>query len=216
MRLKPGGKIALLLVAFGLAWMAWRKLGPSSMKKNLNSVPVIGTLFGSKEETASASGGGILGRPLRVALNYWPGFAGGVLANNGFKANTGDDCTFWKKYNLQVEFVDIEVPDQMTKALTHGAPDGVDVMWQTTDTWPSTDAGLRKSGIKAQAFLQADWSRGGDALVATSDVRRIEDLPGKRIGLIPLTPSHSLLDEAMRDSSLSDAQRKQVESSKKE
>lgn len=215
MKLRPAGKIALLLIVFGVVWIVWKYAGPASMKKSLDGIPVLGPVLGSGGSGGAGGGGGgaVLDRPLRVALNYWPGFAGGVLANNGFKAN--QDCDYWNKHHLQVEFVDIEDPDQMGKGLTKGAPEGVDAMWQTTDTWPSTDANLRKAGVNAKTFLQADWSQGGDAMVATSDVRRIEDLPGKRIGLITLTPSHSLLEEGMRDSSLDDAQRRQIEKSLK-
>ncbi len=218
MKLKPGGKIALLLFAFGIAWIAWRQFGPRGVKESLNKIPVVGTVLGTGEETAGGGGGsggdGVLGRPLKVALNYWPGFAGGVLANNGFPANK--DCLFWKNHNLQVEFVNMEDPAQMTQALAAGAPSGVDVMWQTTDTWPANDANYRKQGIKAQAFLQADWSRGGDAIVVAPGIGRIEDLPGKRVGLITLSPSHSLLEEALRNSSLDESQRKQVRTSIKE
>jgi len=213
MKLKPGGKIALILIVAGAAWYAATNLLPASVKEK---VPMLagkpaGSGGGSGGSGGGAGGGGgdVLGRPLRVALNYWPGFAGGIMANGGFKANK--DSLYWKNHNLQVEFIDIEIPDQMTKALTAGAPEGVDVMWQTTDTWPSTDANLRKAKVNARAFLQADWSQGGDAIVASERVRKIEDLVGKRIGLITLSPSHSLLEEAMRDSSLEDGQRKQIE-----
>jgi NitT/TauT family transport system substrate-binding protein len=203
MKFTPIGKIVLLLLALGIAVGGWRLWSGGSGKG--------GAPFGFSLGGGGGAGGsqGVLGRPLRVALNYWPGFAGGVQANGGFKANK--NSTFWTKNQLQVEFIDIEAPDQMTKALTAGAPEGVDVMWQTTDTWPTTDANLRKAGINAKAFLQADWSQGGDAIVASSEIRRVEDLVGKRIGLVTLSPSHSLLEESLRDSSLDDAQRKRIE-----
>lgn len=43
---------------------------------------------------------GLLGRPLRVGVVTWPGYAGGILANNGFRPNK--DCIYYQKNNLCV------------------------------------------------------------------------------------------------------------------
>jgi len=46
---------------------------------------------------------GLLGRPLRVGVVTWPGYAGGIVANNGFKPN--EDSIFYKQHNLCVELL---------------------------------------------------------------------------------------------------------------
>src|SRR3989338_11002055 len=74
-----------------------------------------------------------LDRPLVVGLVSWPGYAGGITANLGFKENA--EGIFYKKYGLAVKFVLIEDIDARGKAFAKGGPDGVDVVWTTVDFW---------------------------------------------------------------------------------
>src|SRR6185369_14978500 len=80
----------------------------------------------------SQSAGG-LGRPLRVGVVTWPGYAGGIVANNGFKPNR--ECIYWKNHNLLVEFMLMEDVDARAKAFASGGQDGVDIVWSTVDFW---------------------------------------------------------------------------------
>jgi NitT/TauT family transport system substrate-binding protein len=41
--------------------------------------------------------------------------------------------------------------------------------------------------------FQADWSRGGDAIVSSRGINTVSDLKGKKIAVAPMTPSHSFL-----------------------
>src|SRR5215813_8041457 len=72
--------------------------------------------------------GSLLGRPLRVGVVSWPGYAGGIVANNGFKPNR--DCIFFKNHKQTVEFVLLEDPAQRSQAFAKGEG-GVDVVWST-------------------------------------------------------------------------------------
>lgn len=44
-----------------------------------------------------------------------------------------------------------------------------------------------------QVVFQADWSRGGDAVVVNRGINKVSDLKGKKIAVAPMTPSHSFL-----------------------
>lgn len=146
-------------------------------------------------------GGGVsLGRPLRVGVVTWPGYAGGIVANNGFKPNR--DCIYWNNHKLEVEFLLMEDVDVRAKAFASGGADGVDIVWSTVDFWANELPGFIQNGIKARAIMQVDWSRGGDAIVADNSIRRIEDLKGKKIALADFTPSHWLLEYSLQNSSL--------------
>lgn len=142
-----------------------------------------------------------LDRPLIVGFTSWPGYAGGLVANGGFKENP--ESTFTKKYGLPVRIVLIEDIDARGKAFAKGGPDGVDVVWTTIDFWANELPNFVKGGIDAAAFMQVDWSRGGDAIVADASIKTIEDLRGKKIALAQFTPSHWLLETALRQSGLS-------------
>src|SRR2546421_1437974 len=107
--------------------------------------------------------GSLLGRPLRVGVVSWPGYAGGIVANNGFKPN--QECIYFKNYKQTVEFVLLEEPSQRSQAFARGEG-GVDIVWSTVDYWANELPGFVSNGVKARAIMQVDWSQGGDAIVA--------------------------------------------------
>lgn len=151
---------------------------------------------------------GLLGRPLRVGVVTWPGYAGGITANNGFKPNK--NSIFWKNHKLLVEFMLMEDVDARAKAFASGRNEGVDIVWSTVDFWANELPGFIKGGVKARAIMQVDWSRGGDAIVADQSIHRIEDLKGKRISLALFTPSHWLLEYSLENSSLDEAEQVKI------
>ena len=150
----------------------------------------------------------LLGRPLRVGIVTWPGYAGGIVANNGFKPN--QDSIYYKRHNLAVEFLLMEDVDARAKAFARGGKDGVDIVWSTVDFWANELPGFLKSDTKARAIMQVDWSRGGDAIVADRSIAKIEDLYGKKISLALFTPSHWLLEYSLQNSSLDEAKQTQI------
>jgi NitT/TauT family transport system substrate-binding protein len=151
---------------------------------------------------------GLLGRPLRVGVVTWPGYAGGIVANNGFKPNK--DCIYYKQHNLCVEFMLMEDVDARAKAFARGGTDGVDIVWSTVDFWANELPGFVKNEIKARAIMQVDWSRGGDAIVADNSIKRIEDLHQKKVSLALFTPSHWLLEYNLQNSSLDEAKQSEI------
>ena len=58
--------------------------------------------------------------------------------------------------------------------------------------------------------MQVDWSRGGDAIVADKSITSIEDLKNKKIVLVQFTPSHWLLEHAMRQSKLNTVEQQKI------
>lgn len=147
-------------------------------------------------------------RPLRVGIVTWPGYAGGIVANNGFKPNK--ECIYYKNHNIEVEFLLMEDVDVRNKAFAKGGDDGVDIVWSTVDFWANELPAFVKDNNRARAIMQVDWSRGGDALVADESVQKIEDLKGKKISLALYTPSHWLLEYNLQNSSLSDSEQTEI------
>jgi len=152
--------------------------------------------------------GSKLGRPLRVGIVTWPGYAGGLVANNGFAPNK--DCIYWTKYGQTVQFLLMEDVDVRNKAFAKGGEDGVDIVWSTVDFWANELPAFVKDGVKARAIMQVDWSRGGDAIVADPSIKKVEDLKGKKISLALFTPSHWLLEYSLENSSLDDAEQAEI------
>lgn len=150
---------------------------------------------------------GILGRPLRVGIVSWPGYACGLVANKGLRPSK--DSFFWK-HELLVEFVIVEDEEQLRRDFIRGGENGgVDVMWSTVDSLAQQAPTLLKAGVQPRAFMQVDWSHGGDAIIASSGINQIEDLKGKSIA-VSMSASQWLLEYSLEHSSLTDDERKQI------
>jgi NitT/TauT family transport system substrate-binding protein len=123
---------------------------------------------------------------ITIAVPTWPGYAGGQLYNEGFKANK--ESRFYKEYGILVEFKVIDNFDDSRNAWKSG---DVDLLWATADAFPTEAEGL--STFNPQIFFQCDWSRGGDAVVVRKGIKTVADLKGKTIAVAPMTPSHTFL-----------------------
>ncbi|GAA0730921.1 hypothetical protein GCM10009430_42560 [Aquimarina litoralis] len=123
---------------------------------------------------------------INIGVVTWGGYAGGQYFNEGFKANT--DSRFYKDYGFKVNFEVIDDFDASRDAFKNGS---IDLMWATIDAFPTEVEGL--SQYQPQVVFQADWSRGGDAIVAARGINKVSDLRGKKIAVAPMTPSHSFL-----------------------
>ena len=203
-RLNTGGKILLVLLGLALIGVAiWQFAIP---KKGVDEGPdaLEGVTVGSGSEavgprdgTGAATDGGAktsgestpgLGRPIKVAIVTWGGYAGGIMANNGFKPNK--NSTFWKEYGIEVDLRVIDDYPASRTAFKKGGDEkgGVDIMWATVDSFA-----LEYDSIKETdpvTIMQYDWSRGGDAIAVTKEIEKVADLEGKRLAVAEGTPSH--------------------------
>ena len=155
----------------------------------------------------AAVGAGKLGRKLVVGINTWAGHAPGIVSNNGL---AGGDKTsvYMSKYGIDVEFKLLEDPQAKLAAFIKG---DIDIMWDTVDSWAREASALAEQGKSGKAFLQEDWSRGGDGIVSLSSIKSVEDLKGKKIATTRYTPSHWLLLYLLSQSGLSSQDRAELE-----
>ncbi len=123
---------------------------------------------------------------IKIGVVTWGGYAGGQYYNNGFEAT--EDSRFYEDYGFQVEFKVLDDFDPSRNAFRSG---DVDLLWTTIDAFPTEVNGL--SDFDPVIVFQADWSRGGDAIVARSGISKVADLKGKKIAVAEMTPSHSFL-----------------------
>ncbi len=123
---------------------------------------------------------------IKVGVVTWGGYAGGQYFNEGFAAS--DASRFTKEYGINVSF---KVLDDFDASRAAWKKDEVNLLWTTADAFP-TEAGALKD-FDPQIIFQADWSRGGDAIVVRRGINNVADLKGKKIAVAELTPSHSFL-----------------------
>ncbi len=179
--------LILLALVFGFNFLTGGKLLDSLLGGNGdNPTEQIGN-------TDNDGGGGLFGGsnnsgedPIRIGVVTWGGYAGGQYFNNGFKPNA--ESRFRKEYGVDVEFVLNDDPTSSLKAWKNG---DIDVHWWTIDAMPTIMPDLQD--FDPVVLWQADWSRGGDAVVVKRGINSVADLKGKSIAVAELTPSHSFL-----------------------
>ncbi|CAM1361370.1 phosphate ABC transporter substrate-binding/OmpA family protein [Tenacibaculum xiamenense] len=176
-RLTPLSKILIVAAIIGGVYYLLNMLRDPEVKEKINEVT-------SKASSSKTKDG--YNDVLNIGVVTWGGYAGGQYFNEGFKANT--ESRFYKDYGFKVNFKVIDDFDASRDAFKNG---DIDLMWATIDAFPTEVAGLAQ--YQPQVVFQADWSRGGDAIVARRGISRVSDLKGKKIAVAPMTPSHSFL-----------------------
>ncbi len=121
-----------------------------------------------------------------IGVVTWGGYAAGQYWNKGFDANT--ESNFYRDYGFKVKFHVLDEFGPSRDAFRSGK---VDLLWATIDAFPTETAGL--ADLEPQVVFQADWSRGGDAIVTRRGIRNVSDLKGKTVAVAPYTPSHTFL-----------------------
>ncbi|MEM9824174.1 MAG: phosphate ABC transporter substrate-binding/OmpA family protein, partial [Bacteroidota bacterium] len=151
---------------------------------NVNSSPSDNTSTRPKANTSKSSGGD--GDVINIGVVTWGGYAGGQYFNEGFEANTRS--RFYKDYGFKVAF---KILDDFEASRAAFKNDEVNLLWATIDAFPTEVESLR--AFDPKVVFQADWSRGGDAIVVRRGINTVADLRGKKIAVAKLSPSHSFL-----------------------
>lgn len=123
---------------------------------------------------------------IRIGVVTWGGYAGGQYFNEGFAANK--NSRFFKDYGFLVDFKLLDVFDDCRNAWKS---DQIDLMWATVDAFTTEVNALKE--FEPQVVFQADWSRGGDAVVVRRGINNVADLKGKKVAFAEMTPSHTFL-----------------------
>lgn len=141
---------------------------------------------------------------IRIGVVTWGGYAGGQYFNRGFKPSAESQYT--KEYGICVEF---KLMDDFAASRNAWKNDEVDLMWVTADAFPTETGAL--SEYEPVFLFQADWSRGGDAIVVRPGINTVMDLKGMKIAVAFGTPSHTFLLNLLQASNLDYNQVKVIE-----
>lgn len=180
-KMKPAGKAIIALLIAGAVF------GGIYMFKD--SIPTQD----SKDEVAVNTAEGE--QLIKIGVVTWGGYAGGQYFNGGFDANR-EKSRFYKDYNLLVDFVLLDDYQESRDAFK---ADEIDLLWNTVDAFPCEAADLPGN---PRVVFQADWSRGGDAMVVRKGITKVADLKGKKVAVAFMTPSHTFLINTLQQSGL--------------
>jgi NitT/TauT family transport system substrate-binding protein len=144
------------------------------------------------------------GRPVKVALSQWPGHMALIVGAGGLKTQPGSIAA---QHGLDLEIVFIEDAPTKNRALQSG---DVDFVWQTVDELPISLTSYKAANVDVRAVLQIDWSRGGDACVASKAVQKVEDVRGKKSATLLFSPDHTVFEFMISNSQLTPAELTEV------
>jgi NitT/TauT family transport system substrate-binding protein len=156
--------------------------------KSLQNNGALNFIAPSKKgsETSRPAFKGAKGDVVKVGVVTWGGYAGGQYFNGGFKPSK--DSRFFTEYGILVEF---KVIDDFAASRAAWKSGEVDLLWQTADAFPTEAEALKE--YDPQLVFQADWSRGGDAIVVRRGINSVNDLKGKKIAVAYGTPSNTFI-----------------------
>ena len=174
-------RLVLLLVVVGGGYYALRYASSHGMIPQGKQGGGLRTTPVRTEKISNASS-----EPITVCVVTWPGYAGGEYFNGGFAAST--DSRYYRDYGIKVAF---KVIEQFVPSREAWKADKCQAIWQTADAFPTEVAGLKE--YQPKIIFQADWSRGGDVVIARHGLTSVNDLRGKTVSAALGTPSHTLL-----------------------
>jgi NitT/TauT family transport system substrate-binding protein len=186
-RIKPAGKAAIMVLFAGalIALFYFRK---SIIPEGKLAENVTGLMRGS--DSADVSGDNSpsaanthINKCIEIGVVTWGGYVGGQYWNQGFKDNPNS------RYRKDGICVNFKVMDDFAASRAAFRGGEMDMMWSTIDSFPTESGGFGK----VKWLFQADWSRGGDAIVVRKGIKSVADLAGKKIAVAEGTPSHTFL-----------------------
>lgn len=134
---------------------------------------------------------------LRVQLVSWGGYAPGLYFNKGAAANSRS--RYFQDYGFKVDF---NLNNDLLGAMDAWIAGEYDVLVQTADAFPLYTAPDDINALGPKAFMQVDWSRGGDAIIVKRGINTINDLKGKKIAVAVPSPAQTLLISSLEAAGL--------------
>jgi outer membrane protein OmpA-like peptidoglycan-associated protein len=162
---------------------------------------------GNTKSQAAKGTIGTKSNPLKVSIVSFHGYAPAIVANgNSLSTEKG---SIFEKNGVFVDFI---IQDDIPALSTIFTSEAAHCAWRTSDFWAQEHPNLRNAGHDAKAIVVVDNTQGADAIIARDkSIQSIEDLAGKKIGLLQFTPSDGMVIDALNNSALSKRKRQSVD-----
>jgi NitT/TauT family transport system substrate-binding protein len=182
-KLTTGFKFFLLVLVLG-GGAAYLKFGTHVLDKKSTS-GTTSTVTTSKPSKSGSS----KDADLVIGVNTWSPYGVLTYLNGGLEPNT--NSIMYTKYGIKLR---IKINDVFENSRQNFMDGNYNLVYCTADVLPiEMGSGSGMSEAKAVIFLQTDWSRGGDAIVARKGINTVADFKGKTIAYAVGTASNSLL-----------------------
>lgn len=108
-------------------------------------------------------------------LSEYAGYAGLILANNGLEPNEGSWFTKNGGFKVKITLSEEDSWDDLQQGRIAATATTADVLANYGRQW------------QAAVPMQIAWSRGADGIIVNKEIRRINDLKGKRVSTSPFS-----------------------------
>lgn len=186
-KMKKGPKVILaLLFAVLIVGGGFWVVNNTDIANSIAPTGNTGSSRPSAETRRAAQDPGV--ETINVCVVTWGGYAGGEYFNGGFAAST--DSRYYREYGILVDF---RVMDDFQASRDAWKSGECHLLWATIDAFTTEAAHLQAAGYEPVFLFQADWSRGGDAIVVRRGISSMADLRRKRVAVAYGTPSHTFV-----------------------
>ena len=138
--------------------------------------------------TLLAAGGAFAAGTVKIGTVIWIGYGPYYVA---------DALDLYKKSGFKVSLQVFSDPALIPPAIEGGAVDGGMLTYDQV-------IGQVAKGSTQRVVSPIDYSAGGDAIVASTDIKKVADFKGKKVGFNPLSPSDFLLSYALKVNKLTE------------
>lgn len=199
-KLTKQAKALLFAVIIGVSGVCAFKFGNFGVK-----------LGGNSEEELYESAGEIVKAEdtLNISLDEWIGWKPIIDANGGLTTKKG---SIYDKLGLKLNISVINDATQSSNALIKGDLDGAGY---TVNRYAFLQSKFKENNTDVVMPYINNASTGGDGIIAKSNIKSIEDLVGKTIGVPRFSEAQTLVEWLLAKSDLSEEQVKEIRSNMK-
>ncbi len=193
--------IIILLVVFVVGGSLYAFVWPKIKEQRSDSDKVTGTTKNSKVEKVVKSDPD---DTITITLDEWIGWKSLLDANGGLKTrkNSIND-----KNGINVEYVISNDAVASSNMLIKGDSQGAGY---TVNRYAFLNQKFKDSNLPVKMVYVTNFSNGGDGIIATSDIKSVEDLAGKKIAIPEFSEAQTLVEWLLEASDLSEDVKKQI------
>lgn len=141
---------------------------------------------------------------MRISLDEWIGWKSVLDANGGLVTQKG---SIYDKLGLNLEISIINDATQSSNAVISNDLDGAGY---TVNRYAFLYPKFTEAKVPVKMPYITNYSSGGDGIIVSADIKSVEDLVGKKIAVPRFSEAQTLLEWLLVNSSLTDAQVKDI------
>ena len=158
---------------------------------------IVGALVFMNKQPADYNNGGMV---VRISLDEFIGWKPLLYANGGLTTKEG---SINAENGIMVEYVIMNDANASSAALINGDIHGAGY---TVNRYAFLQSKFDAAGVDVIMPYITNYSNGGDGIIATADIRSVEDLVGKKIAVPRFSEAQTLLEWLITNSSLTKAE----------